>query len=383
MPTKIKQLLNTMAAQKASNEAMALRIAELEAGDGAQDTATKGTKSRRPPSVPGVDGQKFSFAKAVHAINSGDWGRAGYEQEVFAAATKALNLADDASAGFIVPSEVMAEIIPLLRSAMIVDTLGINRMDDMKASPVEIDKQRGGGTGFWVGEEETITESEQSLGLVRLRPHKAGALTKISNTILRAGGNRAESFVRDDLSKVLARTIQAAFFSGTGFGSQPLGVENHPSVNSVTFGGVPTVELLQRMIEEIDVDDAMIGTLKWVMHPRMRNKISKLAYGGAGGPILTGPRGGDISQDNAKTLLGHPYMSTTDIALGATTSTIFLAVWAEAILADWGALELRATDSAGDAFTKDQTWVRAIQEVDVGLRHEESVCVSTGAVWTP
>ena len=42
-------------------------------------------------------------------------------------------------------------------------------------------------------------------------------------------------------------------------------------------------------------------------------------------------------------------------------------------------MEIMASTETSDAFAKNQTWVRIIQEVDMGLRHTESFAVVTDA----
>ena len=71
--------------------------------------------------------------------------------------------------------------------------------------------------------------------------------------------------------------------------------------------------------------------------------------------------------------------------MGNKTKIIF-GDWNDLIIGEQGALEIETsregswTDDAGNlvsAFENDQTLIRAINNVDMGLRHEESFAVAT------
>lgn len=345
----------------------------------------EGAVQKRDPattSLPGVDAKKFSFARAVYAIASKDWSRAGYEQEVFTQMRKKVaSLNDDQNLGNLVPAEVRNEIIPMLRSRLVLGKIGVTMLDDLAGSPVEIPREIGGGTGYWVGENDDITESDTATDVLRLRPHKAGALVKLSNTLLRIGGARIEGFVRNSIAQTLARTIQKAVINGTGTSGQPLGILNNPNINTVpTIGTVTTVKL-QRMIEEIEADDADIGTLYWLFHPRAKAKILQLAKSAGASSADQEPVffPGSPTAGEPATILGIPFATTTDMPyVAASTSDIMLGVFSEVMLGHWGTMELKASQETSTAFQKDQTWIRAIEECDVGLRHEPAICAGPG-----
>ena len=332
-------------------------------------------------SVPGVEDDKFSFARAIYAMASGDWSQAGYEKEVFQESAKRrdASLGNDQNLGNLVPTQVMKFIVPLLRSKLILPQLGVTMLPTLSGGVVEIPRESVDSTGYWVGENTAPTATDAGTEMIRLRPHKAAALIKFSNTLIRTGAD-AEPFVRDSIAKKLARLIQKAFFEGLGSGGEPLGIANKPGINTLAIAGV-TVIKLQQMLEEIEADDADIGSMAWAFSPRAKAEIAQLnaaiATGGVA-PILTN---GDVSKGDAKTLLGIPYHTTSDISIDTTpnpdNTDIYLGVWAESIMGSWGALELKSTQEAGTAFEKDQTWVRAIQEVDVGLFHPTAICVGT------
>ena len=46
--------------------------------------------------------------------------------------------------------------------------------------------------------------------------------------------------------------------------------------------------------------------------------------------------------------------------------------WDDILVAMWGGLRLKASDTSDDAFSKDQTHIRALLRADTALRHPES-----------
>ena len=85
------------------------------------------------------------------------------------------------------------------------------------------------------------------------------------------------------------------------------------------------------------------------------------------------------------TLAGYPYRATNLLeTVGGKTKIVF-GNWNDLVIGEQGALEIETsregtwTDESGQlvsAFENDQTLIRAINNVDTGLRHEESFAVA-------
>lgn len=356
--------------------------------------AQRGPGFSRHPDVPGSE-DNFSFARLIGAMINRSWAGAEHEREVLVAGAKKRNVApgdidrildgkmraatlgSDATLGNLVPNQVMSELIPLLRSALILTRMGVRMLPNLQGSPVEIARALTDGVGYWVGENVSITPSDQTTDMMRFRPHKAAGLTQISNTLIRAGGNGAEQFVRESLTAVLARTIQKAYFNGTGVGAQPLGLANQTGIQTKTSIGNITIVQMQKFIEALRNSNVPVEdpSVMWVMHPGLLGEIEQLAASDTGArqgsPILTL---GDATAGTPSRILGLPYVTSTDIV----TTELWLGYWRWTVLADWGGIEIALSDQAGTAFQNDQTWIRVIQEVDVGVARPEAVIYGSG-----
>lgn len=341
--------------------------------------------------VPGLrehdkDNSKFSFFRACLGVASGDFKRWGaeYEYDVMTEATKisekqgrVLSSSVDGSGGFLIPAQYSEELIELLRADVVTIALGAREMGNLEGSPVPITKQTGGATGYWVSEGSSITASDQGFGEINLRPHSAAALTKLSNRLLaltaKLGNKSAELITKQDLAATLARLIDLAVLRGNGSGEQPIGVAFTSGVGTKILNANPTIDHLIDMEDVVAQADALKGSLGFAMHPRTWAKFRKLKDGDGKYFLLPDPANPAIG-----TLMGYKAARTTQIPTnlggGTDESELYFGNWTEAIIANWGGLELAASQETSDAFEKRQTWIRVVQEVDVAVRHGASFC---------
>src|SRR5262249_52378787 len=95
------------------------------------------------------------------------------------------------------------------------------------------------------------------------------------------------------------------------------------------------------------------------------------------------------------TFWGKPWKQTTQIPItlggGGDESEVYLVEFADAVIGESYQVTIDASSEAsyidpvtGDlvsAYSQDQTIVRAIHEIDFGMRHDESVAVLTEVKW--
>jgi HK97 family phage major capsid protein len=67
-----------------------------------------------------------------------------------------------------------------------------------------------------------------------------------------------------------------------------------------------------------------------------------------------------------------------NLGAGGNETEIYLGNWQELIVGQWAGISILPSKEAGDAFAKNQTWIRIITDVDIGLRHAESFCLGSG-----
>lgn len=354
-----------------------------------QDIETR-TKSRKwAGDVPGLEDEKekFSLVRAINAIRTGNWKNAGFEAEVFKH-TRDMSTGDDSAGGYIVPAQAMPEFIEMLRDEAVVIRMGA-RMIELSGAPVTFPRQTGGATAYWVGENEEITASQLAFGQLKMTPKKVAALTKLSNELLGMSSPSVEGMIRQDFAQALGLAIDLAALRGSGSENEPLGIANTPGINTYamgTNGAVPDfVTPWPDMQYELAVDGALRGNLGYVFHPAIKRVLQKIRV-----PQYSGDTSGDypmlpLSDAALTAIVGFRFDESTQLPINLTKgsssncSEIYFANWSELLIGQWKGFEILASNVAGTAFAFDQTWIRIIAQVDVGLRHVESFCLVNDA----
>jgi len=333
--------------------------------------------------------EQFSFFKAVWAIKTQNWDNAGFEKEVFVETRKrAAAMGSGPSGGYIVPSIYIAELIELLRAEAIVMALGATTLPDLQGSPVLIPRQSAGATGYWVAENQSIGASDFTLEQLSLTPKKVGALVKLSNSLIKLANPSAEGLVRRDISSAIALQIDLKAMRGLGSSNQPLGIGATPNINIVAIGatgGTLTWDHLLDMEYSLAEDNALKGKLGYAIHPALKRKLMKQKVaqfsGQTEGAYVVSP----LTESLFQVWLGYPYKMTTQIPITLTKSSgtnlteVYFGNWSELIIGQWGGMEIALSTETSDAFEKDQTWVRILQEVDIAVRHPQSFCLCNDA----
>lgn len=379
------------------------------------ENAKKGIK--RGVSVPGTeeknDGRKFSFLKAVRGIVTRNWRGAEYEREVFRIVDEMndvsskeredfqraleandfeirdMTTSDDILGGFIVPTQVLSDqFIELLRPEIVVEAMGATVLDDLDGAPVEMPKQVGGASANWTPENALISDSDVTLGSVNMTPRQLAAMVKVSSRLLRMATPSAETLIRTDMARAIAEKFDLAALRGSGAAGEPLGIANIVGINTVAIGpngGRFTLDEADQMRDELANDNALRGQTGYVMHPKVLGRLrrERIAQfnGDTGGFYMNVPMNNATLQES----LNDPFKTTTQIPIdlgkgtGTNLSEVYFGNWREILLGMWLRLELQASNQAGEAFQRNQVWIKAAMEGDVQVRHPESFCLISDA----
>ena len=350
-------------------------------------------------SLPGVEHYPFSFAKAtvISALtNSGQLSQNkellnSHEYKVMCESTqKALDSGTTSpGGGYVIPSQVMTDIIQLTRAQAQVLSLGVTVLPDLKGSPVHMPKQLSAGSIAWYAQNQTITLSDSTYGDVMLTPKIAAMRCQFSNLLNILSNPAMEELIRRDFARVLALEIDRVILEGSGVSGQPMGILNMPGTqafaigtNGGIFGWDQATDFLG-MLEDANIPQEKIG-IAW--HPatkRMLKKAKVPQYSGdTAGAYVVPPF---VSDQKLRDTLGIPFANSTQLATNLTKgsgnalSRVYGANWSEIVLGMWGSMELMATSVGGSAWTTNSVEVRLIQNLDVAARHTASVVICQDA----
>ncbi len=362
-----------------SAEALRTENAELKTRLDAVETNVR-ERITRGPEIADDKPKPISICRLAQAIATGDWSQAGYELECIQA-SRTLAAGTDSAGGYVVAAEYLAnEFIEMIRDNSVCFEAGVRRLSGLTTSPVEIGKQTGGATAYWGAENTAITASEQTFGRVGMVPHPLTGLVKVSNQLIRMSNPSVETLIMEDLAAVLGLKLDLGILKGTGSSNEPLGIINTAGINTKSMNATVTLALMEDMLYELDKDNALKGKLSFVMHTREWSTIRALL-------IAAGITFNAWGKGVGKELFGYPVHTTNQLSItmggGSDEGEILFGNFADCIVGEWGAIEFMASQHASDgsdhAFTQNQTWIRAIQLVDVAVRHAVSFCYTVDA----
>lgn len=344
------------------------------------------------PVVKGLeekDIKNFSFAKLARGLVTRDFSECAYEADLCKEAAKSISkdmsTTTDSAGGFIVPVQIMENmIIPLLQKRITALSLGVQRLP-LSGSPVQIPKITTAATAYWVAENASVTASDLAFGQLNMTPHAVASRVILSNRLINLSSPAAEQITRAQIAKDLGIAIDAAIYAGTGASGQPTGIVQTSGINTVTSFGSAAANAaygkLIDMIQELSADNVELANCGWAMHSTAFSALSKM-IDAAGGFNMERRLFGAGPMNGATTLLGYKYAITnqlTTLTASSTSNSILFGDFSQCYLGEWGTMVLRSSDVAGDSFAKMQTQILAAMEVDVGVAQPTAFCTSTGA----
>jgi HK97 family phage major capsid protein/HK97 family phage prohead protease len=267
-------------------------------------------------------------------------------------------------------------MIDLLRNKMVLPGMGMQMLSGLVGN-IAIPKVTGGATAYWVSESGSPTASEQAFAQVAMTPKTLAAQTAISRKLLLQSSIDVESFVQNDLARVLAQEIQRVAINGTGTNPQPRGILNTAGIGSVvggTNGAVPTWANIVQLETEIAQDNADEGTLGYLTNSRVRGRLKTTSkVSGQNGFIWEGGLNG--YQAEVTNAVPSNLVKGTS---GATCSAIIFGNFSDLIMGMWGGLELMVNPYANAA--QGGVVVHAFQDVDLAVRNAESFAAMLDAI---
>ncbi len=360
-------------------------------GSGFKSRIASMSERERRKTVLGMFGRAV---KCLHASN-GDFEKAAFIAErtfmdaEMAREFKALSATVPSDGGYLVPEVYANEVIELLYPATVIYDLGARRLG-MTNGNMNLPKTKSGSRATFVGENRQSSKTAPKFGNLKLSAKKLTALIPMSNDLLRSTNFDNDVIVGQDITKQMALGVDYGAIQGKGGEFQPVGITENKNVLTIDVAkldadyasstGVVTAMFPGYLVAAVLKNNVLAGSLGFTFNTSVEQYFKNLRDN----------VGGFIFQDEMNkqhTLVGYPYRATNLLeTVGGKTKMIF-GDWNDLVIGEQGALEIETsregtwTDETGNlvsAFENDQTLVRAINNVDTGLRHDESFAVATG-----
>jgi len=314
-----------------------------------------------------VGEERYCFSKYLYGGLTGRWDGAEQELKIY----KALNLGLGTTGGFLVPTITSNEVIELLKAKAVIRSMPGVRVFQMATNAMDMGRVDAGPAISWGGESTAIVEDTTLvLGKVMLQLKKCVCLYKVSRELLKYGSPSVDAMVKQELADALALAEDLAFLEGTG-GTQPQGFYYHPLINNTDLSAAASFDTISDAMYQVERYNGMVTG--WVAHPRVKNSFRKLKdangnYLHADGRTLAGGEKVEMP-----TLGGVPisYSTQVPITLRPSSNETYIVggQWDNLLIGEGDNLRIESTDTGGDAFEYDQTWIKAVREVDMALRH--------------
>jgi len=357
--------------------------------------------------------QRYSLVRAINAYCSGNWNNAGFEREINQELSQRMGRS---SQGFFMPTDLpfygtrdagysagsavdggntiatdllAGSFIDMLRKRSIVLSLGATFLTGLQGK-VEIPRQSEATTAQWIPENGTVTPTNAKFDKIALNMKTIASKTFMSRNLILQSSINIENFARMELIRSLAEGIDQAALYGTGANNQPTGIANYTGINEVVGGenGAPlSFDHLIEMETLVAEKNADVANMTYLANARTIGWLKQLKNrdGGYLWKAITDTRRNSIPGE----LNGYPVARSnrvrSDLDRGTSKgvcSDLFFANWADLIVGEWGVIEILPNPYSSTAFDNGGVEVRALQSVDLNIRHPESFCVMRDALVT-
>lgn len=323
--------------------------------------------------------KRYSVVRAIRAMVDRDWRGAEFERECSAEILKRAGIDSAPNGGFFLPADIQkrdltvgtataggnlvgtnlvpSSFIELLRARAVVAQLGAVMLPGLVGN-VAIPKQTGAATAYWLqNEADPITESNHTFGQLSLTPKHVGAYTEISRQLMMQSTPAVDQLVMDDFARVLALAIDKAALEGTGSNGQPTGISQTANIGSVTGTSLDLADCLEFQ-SDLAGSNALVNGCAYVTTPAVAALLAGRARISSTDSVTLWR--GNILEGQIE---GFRAVSTTQV----TAASMVFGDFSQVVIGEWGFLELAMNPYA--SFTAAITGIRAIQTVDVGVRH--------------
>lgn len=240
---------------------------------------------------------------------------------------KAQTIGSATGGGFTMQPQ-LGPMIELLRNKMRVAQAGATMLGGLTGD-VYLPQHVSGATAYWVSETGALTDSQSVFAQKKLTPHRVGSTIPYTTQFLAQTSIDAESFVRDDATKVIALAKDKAALHGTGADGQPLGIALTSGINqTVTYGGAATWLDVVAHETGITSANADIGDMAFILDALTVGKWKTI--------LRSNVAGAKYLVDDDMTANGFDVLRSNQVV----GSVSFFGVWEQFIMASWSGLEV-------------------------------------------
>jgi HK97 family phage major capsid protein/HK97 family phage prohead protease len=341
----------------------------------------------KPLELTPKEERSYSLLRAIRAAGAQNWAEAGFEREVSdeiarrkgqdargfwvpeqgwnVRTVKAVTGSSGSGANTIGEDYRPGNFIEALVSQSVVGTLGVQVLQGLQGD-VAIPKMSASTSAGWIAEAGSVGNNEPTYAQVTMSPKTLANKVAVTRKMLIQSDPSVEQTVRNNITRVFAAAIDAGLLQGSGSSGQPTGILNTSGIGDVSSAGTSgnaalTYGNVVDIWSEVAADNALVGQLSWVTHPRVVGKLMQT--------LVESSTDSRMIMMDPTNLLGYNVVQTTQMPSSAPYALLF-GNFSDALLGFYSGLDVVVDPyaSAGNATTN----LYFYQDVDVAVAHAES-----------
>lgn len=307
--------------------------------------------------------ENLSLRKILNGYVNGDW--AGAELEM-----KAMASSPTSAGGILIPAVLSARIIDMARNLAAVLRAGAGVVP-MTSAQMVMARQTQDVTAGWFGEGAAIDESDAAFDSVTFTARKMAALIRINNELLEDAAN-VDSVVQTSIAAAIALELDRVCLIGSGTPPEPKGIYSVTGVNAVNTVGTPAD--YDKFLEAIfQVRGYNFNPNAVIYSSRTAETLAKLKTGLSGDKTpLPAPA------DFAALSKFVSNQVANDQGTGDDESYAAVGQFDQLVVGLRHGIQVELSREAGDAFSKDQTLIRATWRGDVQALQPKAFSILKG-----
>ena len=277
-----------------------------------------------------------------------------------------------ATAGNLVSTDFKGEqFIDPLRNAALTLNMGVTTLAGL-TGPVDIPRQTGSVSTFWIDEDESTTASDLTFDKVSMAPNTVSCMTAFSRRTMLQTNPGIENIIRRDIAAQMALGIDSAILNGDGV-KKPLGILQNGSVQTVAMGtngaNLDWAKILD-VIAGVDDDNALLGSLGFMTTKDVVKKLRNT--------VKVASTDSNMIMETINSLAGFNLVSTKQMpnagtkGTGTNLSSMIFGNWSDLIVGYWSAVDILVNPYHTSVYDKGGVMVNAFLDVDTVLRRDES-----------
>jgi HK97 family phage major capsid protein len=220
-------------------------------------------------------------------------------------------------------------------------------------------------SGYWITEGQALTPAGNAISDGVATPRTCGAVQTISRRLLKQAID-IEAQLTAELQRIVASTIETGVFQGDGTNGTPIGIENTPGTETVTFAtSTPTYAKLVEMVEAYLDQNADPAVMTFFVNPKLLARLMTTEVASSTGNFVAGC----IHGPRQLSLFGVPVAFSNAI----TDGTVILANPSDLHLVFWRSPQLIVNPFTSD--TNGDVRITVLNDLDVVVSRRHSLVI--------